>query len=616
MGDAMGSTVANAGSIRVSRGAAGSMCVSRGAAHHTPADYTAAAMQPATSTDTATTLKLVVVWLTVGAVELVFAWQALSRPLPWQVSLELVALVVLGLSQARLAPPGWGRSTLWAGLCATASMAVFLGPAGWGRLFYTVGLVGVLVVAVRAVHKLATPGLLVGIVVAALGSVHARVQMLAHTGGTEGMVAAGADDPLRRALTELRAPLTRPSLPRPAFPPGSDGPPLVIISVDTLRADAALSMDSTRRLAARGALWPDVMSTSSWTVPAVASLLTGQTVQQHGAAINADNRYQGLSKRATPLAVDLAGAGYRTAAFVSNAWLTPSLGFDRGFQRYLHADRNFQHRLLIAGVPRRLPAADAETLVDRAIDWLDGAPARGFFLWVHLVDPHLPYTHAEPGSFASTLSDQRLRSGLPMTDSGKQKVRDAYAAEVAWADQHIGRLLDALQDHGILDSGAVALTADHGEELWEHGFTGHGHQHHGELTDVALAMVGPGLAPGLRSDPVSLADIAPTLRHLAGLPTDGVDLRQPQPADRVRTAWGNAFYAAHHRSGRQGSLRLIDEGTGPRCYDLAADPGEQVALPCAPGPLVDAVAGLAPPASGDIAELDVQRLEALGYITE
>ncbi|RME28470.1 MAG: hypothetical protein D6798_02340 [Deltaproteobacteria bacterium] len=435
--------------------------------------------------------------------------------------------------------------------------------------------------------------------------------MLAHTGGTDELVAGGADGPLGRTLHELVRPVTRPSL-----PPPHDGPPVVIISVDTLRADAASTMDSFQALARRGALWPAAMSTSSWTVPAIASLLTGQTVQQHGAAINADNRYQGLSDRATPLAVDLAGAGYRTAAFVSNAWLTPALGFDRGFHRYLHADRNFAHRLLIAGVPRRRPAADAETLVDRAIAWVDDAPGSGFFLWVHLVDPHLPYTHAEPGSFAATLTDQRLRSGLPMTPAGRQKVRDAYAAEVAWTDRHVGRLLAALDRRGILDRGAVVLTADHGEEFWEHGFTGHGHQHHGEVVDVALAMVAPGLAPGRRDDPVSLADVAPTLRRIVGLPTDGPDLRRRQPADRIRTAWGNAFYSAHHRSGRQGDLRLLDDGAGPRCFDLAADPEEQVPLPCPAGPLRDAVEALSPPQSGEIAALDIERLEALGYITE
>jgi arylsulfatase A-like enzyme len=100
-------------------------------------------------------------------------------------------------------------------------------------------------------------------------------------------------------------------------------------------------------------------------------------------------------------------------------------------------------------------------------------------------------------------------------------VHAGYAAEVAYVDRHLGRLLDALEAKGVLDSGIVVFTSDHGEEFWEHGGLEHGHSHHAEVLDVPLLLVAPGLAPGPRGGVASLVDVVPTIRAALGDAPDG-----------------------------------------------------------------------------------------------
>jgi arylsulfatase A-like enzyme len=286
-----------------------------------------------------------------------------------------------------------------------------------------------------------------------------------------------------------------------------------------------------------------------------------------------------------------------------------SMGFRRGFQTWISANETLPPQLLFLGpADRRLPI-DGAVVIDRALAWLDGAPDRGFFLWVHLLDPHMPYQHATGP--AAGLGDWDLRNSEPSPEL-KDAVRSAYAGEVAYADAQISRLLDALEAKGVLDGGMVVLTADHGEELWDHGSNGHGHTHHGELNDVALAVVAPGLSAAARTDLVSLLDVAPTTRAVAGLPAGGPDLREAQP-ERVLTAYG-ALYAPPIRSARDSARRVI-AGDRVTAYDLVQDPGELAPIAPADGdPLVRAALSVEAPARTDADAVDVEALKALGYM--
>lgn len=553
-------------------------------------------------------------WGALALGELWFARQGFTTHDAGQLALEVGGLLLFGVCQARLLPEGPARSPLWAGVFAVSWTAMNLGPSGFTGLVYWVGVIVLATALVVRLERARRWGLLAGVLVGLLGAVLARVQVLSRAAeGGDGRQSSVTRSVRAQLQEELVAPL-RAGPPAPRH----DGPPIVLITVDTLRADAAVKMRSYQRLAARGASWPRAMSTSSWTVPAMGSLFTGLLPAEHGAGVSAAGTFQGLSAQAPTLAGVLSGAGYQTVGIATNAWLTSGLGFPRGFDVYWHADERFHHRLALAGFPNGPKGHEGEAVVDRALGWLEAAPARGWFLWVHLIDPHLPYLHVE-GSLERGLSDERLRAGMRLDEGVEASVRAAYQAEVDYADAQLGRLLDALEARGVLDQGVVALTADHGEELWDHGATGHGHQQHTEVVDVALALVAPGAVGGERSDLASLIDLPSTLAAVAGAQIGvGEDLRALTSEDRVVVAQGSAYFH-QQRSARWREWRAIVEtaGDGPLwCFDRAADPGERQRLQCPGGlPVGEAALRVAAPGAGGVeSAVPGEALKALGYV--
>jgi arylsulfatase len=390
----------------------------------------------------------------------------------------------------------------------------------------------------------------------------------------------------------------------------------VVISIDTLRADDAAEMTVVKRLAARGAYWPRAMSTSSWTLPAVASIQTGLLPQEHGADCLAGVHCQGMVEGVPLLAEDLSEQGYATGAFLANAWLSRSTGFAPGFQSFTPlAVAPFDLKLdMVPPKDEELPGADQ--VVDAAIAWLDATPNPSFYLWVHLLDPHMPFVNAEEESHRAVLGHD-LRLSRPWTPQMQAELRESYRGEIAHADEALERLLDALEKRGVLDEGIVVLTADHGEEFWEHGDIEHGHSHHGEVVDVPLVLVAPGVAAGVRGDLASLVDVASTVRAATGMEPGGFDLRAPLPADRVAQAWGT-IYRRVQCSARDATRRLIADECDPtraRLYDLVHDVEEQYALVPATGdPLLEAIGQLTAAAPHGDEATNTAALEALGYV--
>lgn len=557
-------------------------------------------------------------WMLFPAVELWFAYQGFNVPDAKQAAMECAIWVVVGLGQARLAQPGWARSPLWAGVLPLAWVWFLLGPRGGIGLVHLIG-TGALAVAFVVRAERARPfGVPEGVLASFLSAVLIRYLVLAQTadGAAGTRQTSVANDPKRVVLAELTAPLHR--LPERA----GKGPPVVLITVDTLRADHGDRMKAYARLAERGASWTTAVSTSSWTVPAVASALTGRMPGDHGAGVDAEGRMQGLDAQVPTLATALSAQGYRTAGFTTNAWLTSSLGFSQGFDEWWHCDEDFHHLLVATGFPKGAKTRDAQRVVDRAISWLeerqDVAPDEAFFLWVHLLDPHLPYGHPE-GKLEAALSDEALRSGLRLDAARITKAKAAYQREVDYADAQIVRLLDALQAHGVLDDGVVVLTADHGEELWDHGGTGHGHTQHREVVQIPLVIAGHGMTPGVRADLASLLDVPSTLAAVAGTTLGvGRDLRQPVPADRVAVSQGNVYFRSQRSAweGTRRSLVLDERADAPSaCYDLVADPTELSPMACAGDALETAAREAKPPGARDgEAAISKEALKALGYL--
>lgn len=534
-------------------------------------------------------------WLSVPVWEALLRLGDVVQPTLPQWLVETGGWAVAGLLHAATAPRDWRGSAAW----PAAAWLLLAGVQGWDLASRSWVLLPVLAAAYGAVRALHEP-------------LWRRVPALVLTGAAALVVrwsAVGPPDP-----QDLLASVVTP---RPADAPG--GPPLVVVTVDTLRADAATRMRSFDYLARRGSVFPRAMAASSWTVPSLATLWTGEPTAVHGAGRSESGRFTGIRHGVATLAEELGARGYRTAAIVTNPFVArPGTGFRRGFETWKFVDGTTSHPLALAGwPPRGRGRGDAKDVVDAALHWLDHGPRRSFLLWVHLFEPHMPYAHAaNPGRYTPKLV-RDYRSGSRWYVS-PHAIRKAYDREVAHADRHVLRLLRELAARGHFREGAVVLTSDHGEEFLEHGGLEHGHSHHGEVIDVPLALAAPGTARGERAGLASLQDVAPTLRAVAGLPPRGRDLRQAIAADRVATAEGNLYFGPA-RSLRTGSRRVIERRRSDAViYDLKTDPHEKRPREPTPERFRELRRHWATAAADEDAppgfEVDDAGLRALGYV--
>jgi arylsulfatase A-like enzyme len=327
--------------------------------------------------------------------------------------------------------------------------------------------------------------------------------------------------------------------------PGCAGEPaaprsVICIVVDTLRADRLGAYGYTKNPTSpqldawlqRARLYELAFAPSPWTLPSMGSIYSGRWPAHHGAGLWARS---GRSRKIMPLEPDqvtlaerFQEAGFETAAIVSNHFLGPRFGTQQGFGLY-----DFQ-----VASNERGPRADE--LVRRALDWLDARPGQRVLLLVQLFDPHMNYDAPPPfhGRFTASIdADPALpvtdgrelrRKIAELSDDDRRLIGAAYDEEVAFVDAQLGLLLEGLEQRGLLREGLVVLTADHGEELFEHGSFEHGHSVWQELLHVPLAFWGGAVRPGRDPVPVSLVDLAPTLLDAVGLPplpaADGVSL--------------------------------------------------------------------------------------------
>lgn len=440
---------------------------------------------------------------------------------------------------------------------------------------------------------------------------------------------------------------------------GAPAPPnVVLVSVDTLRADAIgaygarIPTPALDGLAAGGVLFESALAPAPETGPSHASLLTGLEIGRHGVLRNGVP----LGAAVPTLAGAFAAGGYATGGFVSSFVLDPRFGWDRGFQRYdaefpkrgesMHQRVDFARQHRFEGYDRAAPVTTA-----RALAWLETAP-EPFFLFLHYFDPHAPYGGAPEltSRVPEAWVQRRARSWLPLLrheipgltlDELALMIRH-YHAEVMLVDAAVGRVLDALEARGLRDRTLVVVTADHGEGLGQHGSLGHAHRLYEEEVRVPLILSWPAALPqGLRiAAPVGLIDVAPTLAELASLPFAGADGRSLAAALRSgeepapRPLWGRRRLDAGAGAGdreqrffvRDGRWKYIRATGDPdELYDLAEDPREHRNLRSLQpeqverlGAILDARRAAAPEA-GDASPLpaEVRRgLEALGYIDE
>ena len=397
-----------------------------------------------------------------------------------------------------------------------------------------------------------------------------------------------------------------------------DGAPsiVVLVSVDTLRADV-VSFDGYARpttpfmdhLAADGVVFTNAYSTSSWTPPAMGSLLTGLYPTSHGVTTgniqHLDRIVQPpLPNALTTLAEIFQKAGYTTIGVPANRHLMASLGFGQGFDFYFGQASFRPAPGVNREVKRQLEKAFGPLW---RIRWKQGK----VFLWIHYFDPHDPYRpnrswlaryapayRTDPAAFPANMVMRDLHERFPHPDAAAAaRIRPLYEGEVAFWDRQFGILARelGLDAHNVL----LAFTADHGEEIAEHGNLGHSQSLHEELVRIPLLVHWPaGLPRGKRiTAPVSLVDVYPTLVRLAGLKVPAAvqgrslaaDMRGQQ-VDPERPVYMELLPPKPHllamRTGSWKLIRSLDPDHAVSLYDLSSDPEEHNDVAATHGALV------------------------------
>ena len=275
-------------------------------------------------------------------------------------------------------------------------------------------------------------------------------------------------------------------------------PNVIFITIDTLRADHLGCYGATQvqtpnidALARSAARFAQAYTPVPITLPAHSAIFTGSFPMATGMHDFSGNK---LPASAVTLAKVLHGHDYSTAAFIGSAVLDSRFGLNQGFDTYFdHFDFNRLEEASLDLMKRR-----GDAVLDEALSWLKRDPHRPFLLWVHLYDPHFPYTPPEP--YAS-----RYRS-------------HPYDGEIAYADEQVGRLMTFLKERELLDSSLIVLSGDHGEGLGEHGEKTHGFFIYNSTLHVPLLIKIPGVTPRVVDDEVSLVDVMPTLLQALTLP--------------------------------------------------------------------------------------------------
>jgi arylsulfatase A-like enzyme/Flp pilus assembly protein TadD len=344
--------------------------------------------------------------------------------------------------------------------------------------------------------------------------------------------------------------------------PASAGTPVVLVSIDTLRSDrlpaygyGEIETPAVDALRADGILVERAYTHITLTLPSHATILNGQLPATNGVRDNLGYRFEAAGAPYLPGL--LREAGYATGAFVSAYVLRATTGLASGFDVY-----DDRVELAPGVVLGELQRAGPRTL-DAALAWLETVRDRPFFLFLHLYEPHTPYTPPEPWA---------------------SRYASSYDGEVAAADAVVGDLLDALRRQGLYDDSLIVLLSDHGEGLGDHGEREHELLLHREVLQVPLIVKLPG---GRRAGtsvtaPAQLTDVFPTILAVLGLeaPGDlaGTDLLgSPDPERLVysENVYGRLHFGWSELTSAVSGPHHLIFGPAPELYDLLADPAER-----------------------------------------
>ena len=368
---------------------------------------------------------------------------------------------------------------------------------------------------------------------------------------------------------------------------------VVLIVIDTLRADRLRPFNRQTRvraptideIARHGIVFERAWSQASWTKPSVATLLTGlyprnHAVQRHGTKL----------PETVPYAPQhLLHLGFNTAGFVANGYISGDFGFDRGWNFFVnYGSQKKQNR--------------AEDVFHDASEWIEQhGKSQPFFLYLHTVDPHAPYSppkafertyHKRPSGgviepdTTAYLLNQIRQNKVALTEEDKQRLESLYDAEISYHDKHLAELIATIKKHGLMESTILIVTADHGEEMFDHGSVGHAHTLFEELIHVPLIMQLPRSIPKPTTrvtENVQLVDILPTICDILNVDwvenTDGKSL-WPLMQGNFLSDYPRMSFADLPDKGlyavRVGDVKAIFHRGSPTVFDLRTPGVERV----------------------------------------
>ncbi len=380
---------------------------------------------------------------------------------------------------------------------------------------------------------------------------------------------------------------------------------MLLVSIDSLRADhlGAYGYDKPTspfidKLAREGVVFERALSSTSWTLPAHTALFTGLADSAHGARTPKSR----LAEDYETLAEALAADGYTTVGLYSGPFLHPDFGLAQGFARYVDCT-SFG---LSSGDPRKQHGASHRdvtnpVLLENARKEIATLGPEPFFMFVHMWDPH--YDLIPPPEYRAMFDvdyngdfdgrDFRHDAGFTtgMDDADFKHVLALYDGEIRYTDDTLAKIVDLLDSSGRLNDTIIVVVSDHGDEFLEHGGKGHRHTLFQELIHIPFIIWNPArVQPARIETPVSLTDVAPTLRDLAGaggfaettgrslvsaLSGGSVPIRPvmseltapPQSPDSSALVSGDDKLVVDHKRGKA------------TYYDLSADPREHNPVP-------------------------------------
>ncbi len=383
--------------------------------------------------------------------------------------------------------------------------------------------------------------------------------------------------------------------PHKARPPEAPAKNVIVLVIDTLRADklkpyrrqTRVRTPALNEVARAGVVFENAQSPENWTKPACASMLTSLHPSTH----QTQGDRSKLPESVLTLGEVYQKAGFQTASFIANGYVSDAFGFKQGWHHYTNYIRERKN-------------TNASNVFGEAATWIEQHKDERFFAYIQTIDPHVPYD--PPDKFLKLYDDRDDYDGqiknrrthllledakrnppkVVFTESDKKRLEALYDGEISYHDSEFKKFLAKLESLGLADNTIIVVTSDHGEELEDHGSWGHGHSVYQELLHVPLIVRWPkGIAEGQRvTDVVSTMHIGPTVLEATGVDVpaefEGRSLMghvTGQPPRGPFVAFSE--FQDNRRVIRAGDYKLIIRANLTyTMFDLGQDPKEQTEL--------------------------------------